>query len=114
MDRHESLFDSLISGFRYVRSIPQMYILIWMISVASFLLIPLLTFIPWFAKNQLHVGETGLGYLLAASGTGAVLGAATVAWIGARGSLRYRGRIIAFCGATVMMVPFPWATSRMR
>jgi MFS family permease len=103
-ERHESLFDSLISGFRYVRSIPQMYILIWMISVASFLLIPLLTFIPWFAKNQLHVGETGLGYLLAASGTGAVLGAVTVAWIGSRGSLRYRGRIISFCGATVMAV----------
>jgi MFS family permease len=103
-ERHESLLESLISGFRYVRGNPQMYVLVWMISVASFLLIPLLTFIPWFAKNQLHVGETGLGYLMAASGTGAVLGAATVAWIGARGSLRYRGRIIAFAGAAVMLV----------
>jgi MFS family permease len=103
-ERHEGLYDSLVSGFRYVRAIPEMYVLIWMIGVASFLLIPLLTFIPYFAKNQLHVGESGLGLLLASSGTGAVLGAATVAWIGARGSLRYRGRIIAFCGATVMAV----------
>jgi MFS family permease len=99
--RHEGLLDSLGSGFRYVRSRPQMEVLIWMIAVASFLTVPFLTFIPFFAKKQLQVGESGLGWLLAASGTGAVLGAATVAW---RGSMRYRGRIIAFCGAGVMAV----------
>ena len=107
--RHEGLLDSLISGFRYVRSIPEMYVLMWMITVSSFLSIPFLTFIPFFAKNQLHVGESGLGLLLAASGTGAVLGAATVAWLGSKssggsGGLRHRGRIIAFCGAGVMAV----------
>jgi hypothetical protein len=36
--------------------------------------IPFLTFIPYFAKIQLHAGESGLGWLLAASGSGAVLG----------------------------------------
>jgi MFS family permease len=99
--RHESLFDSLISGFRYVRSIPEMFVLMCMISVSSFLSIPFLTFIPYFAKIQLGVGESGLGLLLAASGTGAVLGAITVAW---KGSMRHRGPIIAFCGAGVMAV----------
>jgi MFS family permease len=102
--RHEGLVSSLGSGFRYVRSRPQMEVLIWMIAVASFLTIPFLTFIPYFAKIQLNAGESGLGLLLAASGTGAVLGAAAVAWKGSRGSLRYRGRIIAFCGAGVMAV----------
>ena len=100
-ERHEGLLDSLISGFRYVRGIPEMYVLMWMIGVASFLFIPFLTFIPYFARNQLRVGESGLGWLLAASGTGAVLAAATVAW---KGAMRYRGRIIAFCGAAVMAV----------
>jgi len=102
--RHEGLVSSLGSGFRYVRSKPQMEVLIWMIGIASFLTIPFLTFIPYFAKIQLNAGESGLGLLLAASGTGAVLGAAAVAWKGSRGSLRYRGRIIAFCGAGVMAV----------
>jgi MFS family permease len=99
--RHEGLLESLGSGFRYVRNRPQMEVLIWMIAVASFLTVPFLTFIPYFAKIQLNAGESGLGLLLAASGTGAVLGAATVAWYG---SMRYRGRIIAFCGAGVMAV----------
>jgi MFS family permease len=99
--RHEGLFDSLISGFRYVRSNPQMNVLMWMISVSSFLSIPFLTFIPYFAKIQLNVGESGLGLLLASSGTGAVLGAVTVAW---KGTLRHRGRIVAFCGAAVAAV----------
>ena len=99
--RHESLLDSLISGFRYVRSNPQMHVLMWMIGLSSFLSIPFLTFIPFFARNQLHAGERGLGLLLAASGTGALLSAVMVAW---RGALRHRGRIIAFCGAAVMAI----------
>jgi len=99
--RHEGLVESLGSGFQYVRSRPQMSVLIWMVAVASFLTFPVLTFIPFFARNVLNVGESGLGLLLAASGTGAVLGAATVAW---KGSLRRRGPIVAFCGATVMAV----------
>ena len=99
--KHEGLVASLGSGFRYVRSRPQMSVLISMMAVASFLNIPFLAFIPYFAKIQLRVGESGLGLLLAASGTGAVLGAATVAW---KGSMRYRGRIIAFCGAAVMAI----------
>lgn len=99
--RHEGLLDSLVSGFRYVRSRPQMHVLMWMITVSSFLTIPFLTFIPYFAKHQLLVDESGLGWLLAASGAGAVLGAATVAW---QGSFRHRGRIISFCGAGVMAV----------
>ena len=110
--RHEGLLDSLISGFRYVRSIPQMHVLMWMIAISSFLSIPFLTFIPFFARDQLHVGESGLGLLLAGSGTGAVLGAVTVAWMGAKGSLRHRGRIIAFCGAGVMATVVVFCYSR--
>ncbi len=108
--RHQSLLQSLVSGFRYVRSKPEMHVLMWMITTSSFLSIPFLTFIPYFAKNQLHVGESGLGLLLAASGTGAVLGAVTVAW---QGSLRHRGRIIAFCGASVytLIVVFCYSQS---
>jgi MFS family permease len=108
--RHEKFLTSLVSGFRYVRANAQMHVLMWMMAVASFLLVPFLTFIPFFAKNQLHVGEKGLGLLLAASGTGAVIGAVTVAW---RGSIRHRGAIIAFCGATVMamVVVFCYSSS---
>jgi len=92
---------SLGDGLRYVRGRAQMYVLVWMIAVASLLTIPFLTFIPFFARNQLRVGESGLGLLLAASGLGAVLGAGLVAW---KGAIRRRGRVIAFAGAGVMLV----------
>jgi MFS family permease len=99
--RRESMLTSLHGGFKYVRGRPQMYVLIWMIGVSSLLTMPFLTFIPYFARDQLHSGESGLGWLLACSGAGAVLGAVTVAW---QGQIRHRGTVIALCGAGVMAV----------
>jgi MFS family permease len=92
---HAGYLDSLRAGFGYLREQPQMLVLVWMTAVASLLAIPFLTFIPFFAKVQLHAGESGLGWLLAASGLGAVLGAVTVASLG---TLRHRGRVVVVAG----------------
>jgi MFS family permease len=92
---HPSYLTSLRQGFTYLNQQPQMLILMWMTAVVSFLAIPFITFIPFFAKMQLHTGESGLGWLLAASGLGAVLGAVTVASLGA---LRHRGRVVVVGG----------------
>jgi MFS family permease len=93
--RHASFLRSLRQGFSYLRGNPQMLVLIWMTAVASFLAIPFLYFIPFFARMQLHTGESGLGWLLAASGLGAVCGSVTVA---ALGTLRHRGRVVVIAG----------------
>jgi MFS family permease len=98
--RHESMWASLRGGFRYLRGERQMLVLVWMTMVVSFLGIPFLTFIPYFAKDQLHAGETGLGWLMACSGLGAVLGAVTVA---ARGVIRHRGVVLTVCGVVFFM-----------
>jgi MFS family permease len=99
--RRESMLRSLRAGLSYVRSHPQMFVLMLMVSVVSLLFIPFLTFIPYFAREQLHIGASGLGWLLAGSGSGAVLGAMTVAW---QGIIRHRGRVVAFGGALGMAV----------
>jgi predicted MFS family arabinose efflux permease len=99
--RRESMLRSLRAGLSYVRGRAQMFVLMMMIGVVSFLFIPFITFIPYFAREQLHLNASGLGWLLAGSGTGAVLGAMTVAW---QGMIRHRGRTIAFGGAIVMAV----------
>jgi MFS family permease len=88
---YPGLFSSLREGFAYVRGNKQMRVLVWMTGWASFFGIPFITFIPYFARMRLHAGETGLGWLMAASGFGAVLGAVTVA---AKGTLRHRGRVV--------------------
>jgi predicted MFS family arabinose efflux permease len=95
LNRHESMWMSLRGGFAYLRRERQMLVLIWMIAAASFLGLPFLTFIPFFAKVQLNAGESGLGWLMAGSGLGAVLGAMTVAVMGV---IRHRGRVVTFSG----------------
>jgi MFS family permease len=100
LSRHESMWASLRGGFAYLHSEREMRILIWMTAVVSFLGIPYLTFIPYFARDQLHVGASGLGWLMACSGFGALLGAITVA---ARGVIRHRGRVLTFCGVAFFL-----------
>ncbi len=92
---HQSMWDSLHGGFAYLRSNRQMYVMIWMTAFASFFGFPFITFIPYFAKVQLHAGESGLGWLLACSGVGSVLGAMTIA---VSGVIRHRGRVLTGCG----------------
>jgi MFS family permease len=95
LSRHQSMWDSLKGGFAYLRSNRQMYVMIWMTAFASFFGFPFITFIPYFAKVQLHAGEAGLGWLLACSGVGSVLGAMTIA---ISGVIRHRGRVLTGCG----------------
>jgi MFS family permease len=93
--RHESVLRSLRGGFVYLNSEPQMRVLMAMTAVVSFLAMPFITFIPYFAKIQLNAGETGLGWLLACSGTGSVLGALTIAVLG---NIRRRGVVLTVTG----------------
>ena len=95
LERHESVLRSLRSGFRYLNSHPQMRVLMAMTAVMSFLAMPFITFIPYFAKIQLNSGETGLGWLLACSGTGSVLGAVTIAVLG---QIRRTGKKVTLAG----------------
>ena len=95
----QSVWSSLREGFQYVRSKRQLLDLVVLISGASLLLIPFITFIPYFAKNVLNTGERGLGLLMAYSGAGAFLAAITIAYVG---QMRHRGRLMVFSGLVVM------------
>jgi MFS family permease len=93
--RHESVLRSLRGGFAYLNSHRQMRVLMVLTAVMSFLAMPFITFIPYFAKIQLQAGETGLGWLLACSGTGSVLGAVTIAVVG---HIRRTGKVVTLAG----------------
>ncbi len=93
--RRESMWASLRGGFAYLRGERQMLVLVWMTAAFSLLGFPFLSFIPYFAKMQLHAGESGLGWLLACSGLGAVLAAMTIAVIGV---IRHRGALVTVFG----------------
>jgi predicted MFS family arabinose efflux permease len=107
--RHESVLRSLRGGFTYLNSHSQMRILMAMTAVVSFLAMPFITFIPYFAKIQLGAGETGLGWLLACSGTGSVLGALTIAVLG---NIRRRGPVLTITGIVFFLAIAGFSESR--
>jgi predicted MFS family arabinose efflux permease len=110
LSRHQTMWDSLHGGSAYLRSNRQMYVLIWMTAFASFFGFPFITFIPYFAKVQLNAGERGLGFLLACSGVGSVLGAMTIA---ISGVIRHRGRVLTGCGVVFFAAIIGFSYSRV-
>jgi MFS family permease len=88
-----TMWETLSEGFTYLFSRREMLMLIALVALASILGIPYATFVPLFAKNILHLGETGFGLLMASSGTGAFLGAATIALLK---NIRCRGRFVVY------------------
>jgi predicted MFS family arabinose efflux permease len=97
---HSSFWRSLKEGFSYVRQDGVMAVLVALVASASLLLFPFLTFVPFFVKNSLHAGARGLGLIMAFSGIGAFMAAATIAFVG---RVRYRGPVVVFSGVFVMV-----------
>jgi predicted MFS family arabinose efflux permease len=108
--RKESMWTSLRAGLRYVHADKSMWAMIVLAITISILVMPFLTFIPWFAKNALHTTESGLGVLMACSGLGAFVGALAMAHAGKQ---RNRGRWIVTNGLIAMagLIVFCYSTS---
>jgi MFS family permease len=95
------LWDKLKQGFTYVYRHPEMSSLVMVVGIGSLLAIPFITFVPYFARDVLHTHERGLGGLMACSGAGAFLGAATIAYQGKmprRGLFVLRTGLASFAG----------------
>ncbi len=69
--------------------------MIWMTVFAASSDFHFITFIPYFAKVQLHAGESGLGWLLACSGFGVGAGRDDHRRLRV---IRHRGRVVTICG----------------
>lgn len=78
----EPVLESLKAGLRAVRDARPLRGLIALSFVGSFCAMPLVTFLPVFAREVFHRDAKGYSGLLAAFGIGAVLGAIAVAGFG--------------------------------
>lgn len=108
-ERHAGVWQSLRDGIVYVRRSPEMAAIVVLIASISLLLVPIITFVPYFARDVLKVGERGLGFLMACSGVGALLAAVVIAYFG---KIRWRGRVIVFAGLLVMTAVMVFCNSR--
>ncbi len=104
-----TLWENLSEGFTYLFSRREMLMLVYLVAIASILGIPYATFVPLFAKDILHLGESGFGLLMASSGAGAFLGAATIALMK---RTRSRGRFVVFAALAFYLCLFAFALSR--
>jgi predicted MFS family arabinose efflux permease len=93
-----SIMASMKQGFAFIRDQGAMATLIIIAFCMTLLAIPLITFLPVFAKIVFSGDEMTYTIFLAASGLGSITGALTVAWLG---DVNNKGRIAL--GSLVLM-----------
>ena len=76
------MLHELQSGLRYARGEAAIVALTVLASLATFLGLPLLTFLPVFAKDIFHGDINRFSHMVSFSGAGAVCGALVTAWLG--------------------------------
>ncbi len=77
-----ALWNDLLDGFRYVRNRPRVSALLSISAVNSFCGATYLTFVPIFARDIFHLGETGYALMMSTAGAGAFTGALVLAYLG--------------------------------
>jgi len=95
---HESpsFWAAMFDGFRYVNKNRLLIVLLTVPAFLSLLGLPFIVLMPVFARDLLHVGASGLGFLMAGAGLGAVSAALILA---ARGVPEHRGAYILSCAS---------------
>lgn len=105
----ESVFQSLKSGLKAVVGGGPLKGVIGLGFAGSFCALPLLTFLPVFAKDVFHRDAKGYSLLLALFGVGAVLGAIAVGGIG---HVRRKGVVAVAMQMTFAILMAAFALSR--
>jgi MFS family permease len=74
-----SPLSHVAEGFRFVSRNPPVYVLLMLLGIVSLTGMPYAVLMPIFADRILHGGAAGLGWLMGASGVGALAGALLLA-----------------------------------
>jgi MFS family permease len=77
-----ALIRDLIEGFQYVRNRPRVFSLLLLSGVNSLFGAPYFALVPIYARDIFGLAETGLALMMGVAGTGALLGALLVAYLG--------------------------------
>jgi MFS family permease len=108
--REGSTWAQFREGARFVRGDRRIFALVTMMAVLSVFGYPYLVLMPVFARNVLRVGAVGLGFMMAATGAGAVAAALGLAVLERR--VR-KGAVLVWTGpvfglAVAAFAVIPW------
>jgi predicted MFS family arabinose efflux permease len=104
------ILDELKGGIAYARSQPAIVGLTVLAFITTFLGLPLLTFLPVFARDIFHGNISLYSEMMAYSGTGAVVGALVVAWLG---RFKHMGLALLLVQAVFGLLIAAFAASRV-
>ncbi len=104
------MMHDLKGGLRYAKGQPAIIALTILAALTTFLGLPLLTFLPVFARDVFHGDINRFSHMMAFSGMGAVCGALIVAWLG---RFRHMGLTLLLVQATFGMLLVAFAVSRV-
>ncbi|HEY2986510.1 MAG TPA: MFS transporter [Candidatus Binatia bacterium] len=99
------LVESLVDGLRYIRRQKLILALLIGSSCVSIFGRSYLILLPVFAKEVLHVGASGLGFISAAPGLGTVIGALILAALG-QVKVKRRPLVTVLCCSAVFLFIF--------
>jgi MFS family permease len=93
---HGSVLSELSDGWSYIRGFRPIWWILLLLALISLVGMPYTTLMPIFAGRILHGGANTLGFLMGATGVGALIGAVRLA---ARRSVLGLGRVIPMTAA---------------
>jgi predicted MFS family arabinose efflux permease len=80
-----SPWRDLIAGLLYIWRTPRLQGAMWLALLVNLTAFPFITgLMPYVAREVYHLDQTGLGYLIASTASGALIGSITLGVIGAR------------------------------
>jgi MFS family permease len=100
----QGFIKDFMEGIQFIKSKPEIYSVIVLIAVFSLIGIPYVTFLPVFAGEVLRAGPEGYGFLVGATGIGALSAALFIAF---RGDIQQKKRymsISALCFSFFLLV----------
>ncbi len=105
-----SPIENILEGFRFAARAAPIRAILLLLGLVSLVGMPYSVLMPVFASQILHGGAKELGWLMGATGVGALLGALSLA---ARAGLRGLGKVIALCAGGFGVSLIAFAASKM-
>jgi len=104
LENNDSALENLVEGFRFAHGNAPIFALLLLVGLASFVGMPFSVLMPIFADHILHGGPQALGWLMGATGIGALFGALTLAArTGVRGLARWVAVSAGAFGASLVI-----------
>ena len=109
-DSSKGFIRDFVEGIQFIKSKPEIYRTMILIAVFSLIGMPFITFLPVFAVEVLRAGPTGFGFLVGATGGGALTAALFLAF---RGDVEKKNRFMSLSALCFSFSLFAFSISKI-